>query len=342
MSGSAGVFAVLNTIPSSSSSDSSSSSEESEREEASKCSNFCEVIEGYSEKEFKSHMRLRRSTAEYLIERYVSSVLPKTHSGGRESVPSRKKVLMFIWYISNTITFRQLGNLFGVSQPTGWSVVNNVSTWMVSRTVDTKRKFKEKSGIPGVIGAIDCTHIRIKAPKENKECYFDRKHSYSLVLQAVVDADKRFTDVNCGEPGSLHDSRVLRRSNLFFKAQSEPRSLFPNESFILGDSAYPSTSWLVPPYKDYGNLSVSQRNFNKVHSSTRIVVENAFGLLKTRFRRLLHFTEQTNLCFVVNLIVSACILHNICITFDDLDIEIAQNEYLENNMEDEPLTGNHH
>ncbi|XP_036340226.1 putative nuclease HARBI1 [Rhagoletis pomonella] len=285
----------------------------------------------------------------------VSSVLPKTHSGGRESVPSRKKVLMFIWYISNTITFRQLGNLFGVSQSTGWSVVNNVSTWMVSigheymkwpqgtAAVDTKRKFKEKSGIPGVIGAIDCTHIRIKAPKENKECYFDRKHSYSLVLQAVVDADKRFTDVNCGEPGSLHDCRVLRRSNLFFKAQSEPQSLFPNESFILGDSAYPSTSWLVPPYKDYGNLSVSQRNFNKVHSSTRIVVENAFGLLKTRFRRLLHFTEQTNLCFVVNLIVSACILHNIFrfrpnlylfITFDDLDIEIAQNEYLENNMED--------
>ncbi|XP_017482288.1 PREDICTED: uncharacterized protein LOC108371272 [Rhagoletis zephyria] len=50
--------------------------------------------------------------------------------------------------------------------------------------------FEQKKGIPGVIGAIDCTHIAINAPKEHKENYFDRKKTYSIVLQAVVDANK--------------------------------------------------------------------------------------------------------------------------------------------------------
>lgn len=375
MSGSLGVLAMLNSMPSSSSSESSSSSDDSEREERSKCENFCEVIEGYSESEFKAHMRLRRSTVEFLIgtlwtyfsfvvheititivlsEKYASSAEPRTNCGGRESVPPKKKVFIYIWYVSNTVTFRQLANLFGVSSSTAWAVVKSVSGWLITigheyikwpqgtAACDAKRKFEAKCGLPGVIGAIDCTHIRIKAPEENKENYFDRKHTYSLVLQAVVDADKRFTDVTCGEPGSLHDSRVLRRSNLFATAQSEPESLFPNDTFILGDSAYAATSWLVPPFKDYGNLSESQRNFNKLHSSTRIVVENAFGLLKTRFRRLLHFTEQTNLCFVVNIIVSACILHNICIIFDDLNIGIVQNEMSEYNLQDDPVEDNYH
>ncbi|XP_017469846.1 PREDICTED: uncharacterized protein LOC108361668 [Rhagoletis zephyria] len=94
--------------------------------------------------------------------------------------------------------------------------------------------------------------------------------------------------------------------------------MFPNSYFIIGDSAYPSTKWLVSPFKDYGILNESQRKFNEIHSSTRMVVENAFGLLKGRFRRLLRFTEQTDLKVITNIVVSACVLHNICISFDDL------------------------
>ncbi|XP_054086947.1 uncharacterized protein LOC128921931 isoform X2 [Zeugodacus cucurbitae] len=40
------------------------------------------------------------------------------------------------------------------------------------------------------------------------------KSHMTVEFLIVVDADKRFVDVTCGEPGSLHDSRVLRRSHL--------------------------------------------------------------------------------------------------------------------------------
>jgi len=48
------------------------------------------------------------------------------------------------------------------------------------------------SGFPGVVGAIDGSHIPIKAPTKYPADYFNRKHFYSIVLQAVCDHDGKF------------------------------------------------------------------------------------------------------------------------------------------------------
>ncbi|XP_067617034.1 putative nuclease HARBI1 [Eurosta solidaginis] len=281
--------------------------------------------------DFKAHMRLKRETVVYLTTRYSTSSFVADQSGvGRSRITPKKSIYMYIWYISNSVTFRQLGNLFGVATSSAWSVVQRVSRYLVSISDEyikwpegielqkTTEKFYQKQRIPGVIGAIDCTYIGIKGPKDQKEMYFNRKKTYSIVLQAVVDADKKFIDVTCGEPGSLHDYRVLRRSKLFNDADRLHEQMFAGSYFIIADSAYPTTNWLVSPYKDYGNLTQSQGKFNEIHSSTRMVVENTFGLFKGRFRRLMKFTEQTDLQTITNIVVSACVLHNICITHDDL------------------------
>lgn len=47
-------------------------------------------------------------------------------------------------------------------------------------------RFYEETGFPGVIGAIDCTHIRIKRPKREVEsCYYNRKGYHSKNVQLV-------------------------------------------------------------------------------------------------------------------------------------------------------------
>lgn len=113
------------------------------------------------------------------------------------------EVLIYVWYISNTITLRQLGNLFGVSKSSAWGVVGRVSSWLVSkadvyikwpqgeRISENCRQFEAKKKLRGVIGAIDCTHITIAAPKLNKECYYNRKQNFTIVLQGGVDAEKK-------------------------------------------------------------------------------------------------------------------------------------------------------
>uniref|UniRef100_A0A3B3R9K2 DDE Tnp4 domain-containing protein n=1 Tax=Paramormyrops kingsleyae TaxID=1676925 RepID=A0A3B3R9K2_9TELE len=51
------------------------------------------------------------------------------------------------------------------------------------------------SGFPNVIGAIDCTHIAIKAPSENEFAYVNRKHFHSINVQIICDAKMRLIHV---------------------------------------------------------------------------------------------------------------------------------------------------
>ena len=49
---------------------------------------------------------------------------------------------------------------------------------------------------------------------------------------------------------------------------------------ILGDPAYPLLPWLMKGY--VGSLAQEQESFNVYLSSSRMVVERAFGRLKSR------------------------------------------------------------
>lgn len=201
-------------------------------------------------------------------------------------------------------------------------------------------QFSTKRGVQNVLGAIDGTHVRIEKPSSNVRDYINRKKYFSICLQAVVDANMRFTNIYCGEPGSLHDSRVLRRSPLYQTASNNQAMLFPGETFLIGDAAYPSLPWLVPPYKDNGHLTPQQVEFNYMISSTRMSVEKTFGLLKGRFRRIKFFSEYRELSFITNTVVAACILHNYCIdkndTYDFPEYQDENVDNLHNNLVEEP------
>ena len=41
-------------------------------------------------------------------------------------------------------------------------------------------------GLPGVVGAIDGSHIKINPPKQNKQTYYNRKKYYSVLLQGIL------------------------------------------------------------------------------------------------------------------------------------------------------------
>lgn len=43
-------------------------------------------------------------------------------------------------------------------------------------------------GLPRIIGVVDGTHIRIRAPTVNPDAYINRKKFYSLVTQMVDDS----------------------------------------------------------------------------------------------------------------------------------------------------------
>ncbi|CAM4450763.1 unnamed protein product [Caretta caretta] len=113
-----------------------------------------------------------------------------------------------------------------------------------------------------------------------------------MVLQALADHKGRFTNINVGWLGKVHDACIFRNSGL--SEQLQQGTYFPDQKItigdvempiILGDSAYPLMPWLMKPYT--GTLDSSQELFNYRLSKCRMVVECAFGYLKVRSRSLL-------------------------------------------------------
>ena len=97
-----------------------------------------------------------------------------------------------------------------------------------------------------------------------------------------------------GWPGSVHDARVFTHSSLYKKATQG--TILNGDSvrihsqdialFLVSDSAYPLLPWLMKPFPHNGSLTDLQKRFNYHLSRARIVVENGFGRLKARWRRL--------------------------------------------------------
>ena len=116
------------------------------------------------------------------------------------------------------------------------------------------KKFKRKAGIPHAIGAIDGSHIPIKAPVQFPMDYFNRKGFYSIVLQAVIDSSGKFIDIFVGYPGSTHDSKIFRNSPINHMLTSSSL-VIPSNAYILGDAGYSCQNWLLTSYRNNGRLT---------------------------------------------------------------------------------------
>ncbi|XP_064469730.1 putative nuclease HARBI1 [Ornithodoros turicata] len=312
---------------------------ERERQRIPKVSEYAEeTIRDMSSETCKSHFRLLPRTIQQLST-ILGPLLGEGEVGcGRPQVPAQKQLLITVWCLANMECFRGVGDRLGVAKSTAY-VLPTVATAFhcVRRVGEALLKvasrfvlwpsesdalsiidgFQRKFKFPGVLGAVDGSHIAITAPKEHAASYINRKGFYSVVLQAVCDHEMRFLHCSVGEAGSMHDARVVRRSELHDMLD---HGHFPFSSHLVGDAAYPIGPNLLTPYRDNGHLSTAQKCFNKRLCRARVTIERAFGLLKNRYRRLFR-VETRRPDIIVTIMITACVLHNACLlwcdTFED-------------------------
>lgn len=295
----------------------------------------------YMVDDFRDRFRMDRDTFDVILEQLT----PRLLIGDRNcpvKISAEKQLLIYIKYVATQMTIQTLSDLFGVCEATIFRLIRKISgiickdvmpdviKWPSGQKIhETLREFENLKGFPGVIGAIDGSHIPIRTPKQNPENYINRKCFPSVVLQAVCDANMHILDLHCGWPGSVHDSRVLKNSPLFSHAQE----WFPGNTHLLGDSAYPLQTWLLTPFKDYGNLNPDQKKYNYLHSSTRMAIERTFGSLKGRFRRL-KYVDMLDIEEIVKLVLSICTLHELCLlqhdvySSDEIEDEVNDFQYI--------------
>ena len=157
-----------------------------------------------------------------------------------------------------------------------------------------------------MLGAIDCSHIGIEKPGLYGDEYVNRKGyvSVQLNVQFVCNPDYIIHSVNANWPGSVHDSRIWKTSNLY---QSIQKPLY-KDAVLLGDGGYANTPFLLTPFK-HANNDI-ERKFNHVHCRARVTIEQCFGQLKRRFP-ILHYGIRLKLESAPRVIIACAVLHNI-------------------------------
>lgn len=129
-----------------------------------------------------------------------------------------------------------------------------------------KIKFYEIAGFPGVIGAIDGTHVPIKSPGGNTaELFRNRKGFMSINVQGIYNADLLFTDLVVCWPGFVHDCTIFNNSTCGVLFETERLS-----GVLLGDNGYALKPYLMTPLLNPS--TIEEIAYNRSHSNTRNVI----------------------------------------------------------------------
>lgn len=272
--------------------------------------------------------------------RELAVVMPRSERELR--VPLEEKAAMAVWTIANQETFREISNLFGMNRGNAhfciFQVLKVIGLQLKPEyvkwpsAIESRRiaaEFEESYGLAGVIGCLDGTHVQVKPPANDRDSYINRKGFPSINVMAVCDNSKTFRYVYADRAGSVHDARVLRVSSLGDMLENGTVYLSEDKEnyHLLGDSAYPLLPNLIVPYRDNGHLTATQVRFNNIHSSTRSVIERAFGRLKGMFRRLrgVDCTHPMNALYMIE---AAFVMHNFILYHehgsdnDDIDNDV--------------------
>ena len=193
-------------------------------------------------------------------------------------------------------------------------------------------------GFRHCVGIIDGTLIILdNRPQAYHECYFSRKSFYSLNVMIICDDKNRVLYYNAGWPGSTHDNRVFRNSDIFTNRED----YFSEYEYLLGDSAYSSSSVMVQSFKKEAAQAVLPGNkgfFNTALAQVRICSEHCIGMLKGRFQcmkrnniKLKHDKQEVK--ELVELIGACIIMHNLLINYNEDEIPSSWYDEMENNID---------
>lgn len=274
----------------------------------------------------------------------VRSELSRQDTNMRPSVSLEKRVAVALNRLATGSCYTACGLGYGLPKSTANVVKNEfcdilrrkaVNYIKFPRTEEEAQKvigeFEHISLFPHVVGALDSTHLKIIAPKQNKYDFLGKKTFYSVFVLGVADSNCRFIHVSAGCPGSVTHAQMLRDSvlqrdienGIVLNAPVRVIDGVEVKPLLVGNSYFDLSPWLMKPYAQMPSITSSQSTFNEALSSAREKIIQSFGLLRGRWRCLLE-TLKEDTHRVPTTVIACCVLHNLCIDEgDDAPIEPA-------------------
>ena len=294
-----------------------------------------ENSQNYNDNEFLYTFRMNRESFKIIVNLIKDNqVFHKV--GKKKQRPVEHQLLVFLFRIGkrgSAGSHKYVAQHFGIGVGTVKSYVDQVVKALVSLKDDfvywpdenERDEMKARlslQGWPDCVGIIDGTHVGLETkPLKYHECYFNRKSFYSINVTIVCDDRGKIIYFYAGWPGTTHDNRVFRNSDLY----KNYKNYFRKNEHLLGDSAYSNSRIMVQSFKKTKgttNLTYEKEFFNTKLASVRIKSEHCIGILKSRFPCL----KTINVCichgnpevkFIVDLVGACSVLHNILLECND-------------------------
>ena len=157
-----------------------------------------------------------------------------------------------------------------------------------------------RCNIPHALGATDGKHVALKKPQNSGALYHNHNRLFSIVMLALVDGQNKFRWVHVGTAGSCSDAQTFNAYRLKRKIDDGGIGFPDPEPITQVVEMSPTSSWQIMRFelktwlmKPRGRrmLTREERIANYRISWGRRVVENAFGILLSRFRVMLNTIE---------------------------------------------------
>ncbi|XP_041982633.1 protein ANTAGONIST OF LIKE HETEROCHROMATIN PROTEIN 1-like [Aricia agestis] len=275
-----------------------------------------------------NYLRMSSETFNMLLT-MVKPYISKMNTKMRQSINAEERLIATLRFLATGQSFEDLKFPTRISPQSLGVIIPETSKYIclvlkdciklpssIEEWQEIARGYESRWHFPNCGGAIDGKHIRIRKPANSGSYYYNYKHYFSIVLMAIVNADYEFLYVDIGCNGRVSDGGVIEYTSFYNKLQNEQLNLPPNNmnknnmNFVfVADDAFALHENVIKPYPQR-NLTREERIFNYRLCRARRTVENAFGILSSRFR-VLHTEINMKPEKIDYIVLALCCLHNL-------------------------------
>lgn len=177
----------------------------------------------------------------------VLAVLISPQTNRHRAIPGILQLCIFLRFVATGSYQRVIGDLVGIGRSSTCKIIKSVARSIASLSKEyikfpsreeiqkSSRNFQQICGFPGVVGAIDCTHIRIMPPQRDiAGLFLNRKNFFSINVQVICNEEMRILNIVARWPGATHDSKIFNSSKV---CQELEHGIY-GPIFLLGDGGY--------------------------------------------------------------------------------------------------------
>ena len=305
-----------------------------------------QAMHEWPDHEWQKHFRLKRPVFKYLAQQLRQTGWIKDNECITVSrqIPVDFKVAVAIFHLAQGGSWFQTAMAAGISSDTVREYTREVCEGIVEvikpqcmrkptpeELVEVQRRFADRRHIANVGGAVDGTHVPFQpSSKVFMEDFHNYKGWYSILVVAVVNSFYMFVDAEVGHPGRMSDSTATLSSDFYHNFLQDREGWLGTNGMLISDGAFSAGDFVLTPYP--GNaLNNRQVWFNFAFSSTRMYVEQTFGMWKSRWRVCIK-ESQCSHRMITLMAMATMVLHNMCMVHhhvNDPPVTISRTDILD-------------